>query len=711
MNQFKGAKIAYVVFALVIFSLVVNIVYLGITGKHLISGSDIKTYAKNRGKSESIEYATRGSIYTSDNEVIAKSVRNFKLSAVVSKKREGKNAYVKDIKKTAQEVAPIIGMDPNEMEQKMQEAVDAGKYQIEFGTYGNNLTMGQKTEIEKKDLPGLVFEEVNTRNYPLGDFSSYIVGYAKNTTDEDGVKKLVGEMGIERNYDEVLAGKNGYRVYEKTADGYVRTNGILKKKDAVNGKDIYLTLNSSLQRDLDYLLAKEAGEAGASNASCVVMEAKTGKILALSTYPSFDPNKRDIKGYNNFFFDSAYECGSVFKSFVYASSIESGLYNGSALYQSGKYDYGASRPIRDHNNGVGWGAISYDEGFYRSSNVAICNLLEGGYTNKEDVLQTYEDLGFFKSDEVDGFTTAKGTAVYENDKSRAAYLTTGFGQGSTVTMYQLIRAYSVFANDGKMVEPYIVDRIVDNENNEVAYSAKTEYSKQIFSSSTVSKVRDLLKGVVSDETGTAKKFALENGVQIIGKTGTGQMVDENGTYSSSNYTKSFAGMAPYDDPQIITLVVFQGEDNSTTDHQANIIKNIVPSALSVVSSYNSNDDVTEIKNYKLDSFVNQSVNFVKSKLQAKNIDVQVIGNGSTVIEQFPKAKSKVTKSDRVFIKTESSDITLPDFSGWSSKDVSIFGSLAGITINTEGSGGFVIGQNIPPGTLVHSGDSLTITLG
>ena len=111
MNQFKGAKIAYVVFALVIFSLVVNIVYLGITGKHLISGSDIKTYAKNRGKSESIEYATRGSIYTSDNEVIAKSVRNFKLSAVVSKKREGKNAYVKDIKKTAQEVAPIIGMD------------------------------------------------------------------------------------------------------------------------------------------------------------------------------------------------------------------------------------------------------------------------------------------------------------------------------------------------------------------------------------------------------------------------------------------------------------------------------------------------------------------------------------------------------------------------------------------------------------------------
>lgn len=710
MEKYKGAKITGVVFALVIFSLVVNIGYLGITGKHLLSQEDISDYAKNRGISETIEYATRGTIYTSDNEIVAKSVKNFKLSVVLSNKRTGKNAYVKNISKTAEEIAPIIGMNPDDMKQKMQEAVDAGKYQIEFGTYGNNLTLGQKMEIEKKDLPGIEFEEVNTRNYPLGDFSSYIVGYAKNV-EETGTKKLVGEMGIEKNYNTDLAGEDGYKVYEKTRDGYVRTNGILKKKDAVNGKDIYLTLNSSLQRDLDYLLSKEASEAGATNASCVVMEAKTGKILGLSTYPSFDPNTRDIQGYNNFFFDTAYECGSVFKSFVYASSIESGLYDGSALYQSGKYDYGGSRPIRDHNNGVGWGSISYDEGFYRSSNVAICNLLEGGYTNKEDVLQTYEDLGFFESSKVDGFDAASGVAVYEKDKSRAAYLTTGFGQGSTVTMYQLVRAYSAFANDGKMVEPYLVERIVDNENNEVTYSAKTEYSEKIFSSSTVSKVRDLLKGVVSDETGTAKKFALDNGVQIIGKTGTGQMVDENGTYSSTNYTKSFAGMAPYDDPQIITLVVFQGPDNNTTEHQANIIKNIVPSALSIISSYNSTDEDIEIKNYTLDSFINQSTNFVKSKLESKNINVEVIGNGATVIEQFPKATAKVTKNDRVFIKTESTDITLPDFTGWSYKDISIFGSMSEITINIEGSGNFVIGQNIPPGSVLHSGDVINITLG
>ncbi|WP_272482265.1 penicillin-binding transpeptidase domain-containing protein [Thomasclavelia cocleata] len=389
MSQFKGAKIAYVVFALVIFSLVANIAYLGMTGKHLISDSDIKAFAKSRGKVETVEYATRGEIYTSDNEIVASNVQKFKLIAIVSDKRPGygdKKAHVVNVTDTANKIAPILGMDPVSMAQKMQEAIDEGKYQVEFGTHGNNLSANQKKEIEQTGLTGLEFEEANSRNYPLGDFCSYIIGYAKNM-EKNGVKGLVGEMGLEAIYDEILAGKNGYKVYQKDAKGFILPNGVLKQKDAVDGQDIYLTLNSSLQRDLDHLLTKEAGEAGANKASAVIMEAKTGKILALSNYPSFNPNDRKINDYKNFFFDTAYECGSVFKSFVYASSIESGLYNGSTLYESGKYDYGGSRPIRDHNNGAGWGSISYDEGFYRSSNVAICNLLEKGIQIEMNLLK------------------------------------------------------------------------------------------------------------------------------------------------------------------------------------------------------------------------------------------------------------------------------------------------------------------------------------
>lgn len=712
MNQFKNAKIANVVFALVIFSLVANIVYLGVTGKHFISGGDIAAFAKGRGKAETIEYASRGEIYTSDNQVIASNVQKFKLIAIVSNKRPGygkKAAYVENIDKTAEAIAPIIGMDPVVMAEKLQEAVNAGQYQVQFGTHGNSLSANEKKQIEETGLPGLEFIESNSRNYPLGSFCSYIIGYAQNI-EKDGVKTLVGKMGLEANYNDILAGENGYKVYQRDSKGYVLPNGILKQKDAVNGQDIYLTLDSSLQRDLDYALANEASQAEAKKAAAVVMEAKTGKILALSTYPTFDPNERDISDYKNFFFDTAYECGSVFKPFVYASSIESGLYQGDALYMSGKYDYGVRRPIRDHNGGKGWGMISYNEGFYRSSNVAICNLLEGGFTKRDELIEDYHDLGFFESSNVDGFDSVAGTELYKTDKSRAAYLTTGFGQGSTVTMLQLLRAYSVFANDGKMVEPYLIDRIVDKDNNEVTYSSKTEFSKQIFSASTVSQVRDLLKGVVSDKTGTAKQFALDNGVQIIGKTGTGQMVDETGRYSATDYTKSFAGLAPYEDPQIVTIVVFQGPNNDTTQHQANIIKNIVPSALSIISSYNAPVVDTVSEDYQLDSYINQSVNFVKSKLESKSINVQVIGNGTVVREQFPKAYTKITKNDRFFIKTESNDITLPDFTGWSRKDVLTFGSLSGINIATDGDGALVSGQSISPGTVVHQGDALVIAL-
>ncbi len=710
MKQFKSATIAYIVFALVIFALVTNIVYLGVSGKHLISGEDIAAFAQSRGKAKTVEYAKRGEIITSDNQVAASTVKKYKLIAILSSDRinfSKKAAYVEDIVATANAIAPIIGMDPTVMANQMQEKANAGAYQVEFGSYGNNLSANTKKQIEALNLSGLEFQESNSRNYPYGDFCSYIIGYAKSY-EEDSVKKLVGEMGLEAIYDDTLAGENGYKLYQKDSKGYILPNGILEEKEAKNGETIYLTINSTLQRELDYQLAQEAAAAGASKASCTIMEAKTGKILATSTYPSFDPNQRNITDYKNFLFDTAYECGSVFKTFPYASSIESGLYNGQATYESGTYDYGASRPIHDHNNGAGWGTITFDEGFYRSSNVAICNLLERGYTNRDEVVQTYQDLGFYQSATVDGFDAAAGVALYESDDSRAAYLTTGFGQGSTVTSYQLLKAYSAFANDGKTVDPYLVERVVNNETNEVIYSAKTNYSSQIFSTETVNQIRDLLKGVVSDTTGTGKKFALTNGVQMIGKTGTGQLV-ENGAYSSTNYTKSFMGMAPYEDPQIIVNIVFQGPDNDTTTHQANVIQNVIPTALSIVSSYNASE-ITTSNDYQLDSFTNQSIAFVKAKLESKSLNVVTIGNGSSVVEQYPEAATKVTKNDRVFLKTESPDITLPNFTGWSRKDVLTYASLSGLNITIDGQSGQVVNQSLPEGTVVHAGDVLVIAI-
>ena len=137
----------------------------------------------------------------------------------------------------------------------------------------------------------------------------------------------------------------------------------------------------------------------------------------------------------------------------------------------------------------------------------------------------------------------------------------------------------------------------------------------------------------------------------------------------------------------------------------------MPTALSIVSSYNAPETTsTSDGDYKLDSFINQSASFVKSKLESKSINVQLIGNGSTVLEQYPEAKTKVTKNDRVFLKTESTDITLPNFVGWSRKDISTYASLSGLNITIQGDSGQVAAQSLPEGTLVHAGDTITIAL-
>ena len=624
MKKYKSAKITGIIFAVLIFSLVVNILYLGATGKHLISKENIASFAKNRSKKEVVEYAQRGQIYTSDHEKVAVNVKKYKIILVLSSQRTGygKNlAYVKDVNKTASQLGPILGIDVNELTSKLQTAKDEGRYQIELGTKGNNLSASVKKQIEDCNLTGIEFVESNSRYYPLGDFCSYVVGYAKSYNDQS-VKKMVGEMGLELSYDKQLKGKNGYKVYQTDANGYALVDGTLREKDPTNGNDLYLTIDSGLQRNLDYLMSNAYSESGAEVVTAGVMEIKTGKILAMSTYPSFNPNERNISTFNNYFLEGTIECGSVFKPFIYADSIEEGKYDHNAYYNSGSYNvyYGNKlvATIKDHNGGQGWGTITYDQGLY------------------------------------------------------------------------------------------IVDKVVNPETNKVVYQATPKYSKQIFSTNTISQVKDLMLGVIEDEQGTGKIYRLDNDVRMIGKTGTGQVV-ENGGYSTTLYMHSFVGIAPYDDPQVVMFLTFKSGD-SYAQYMPNIVKQTMNEALQVVNRYNAKNTTAVDQSCTLDSYTNQSVNYVKSKLESKSLSVQIIGNGSSVIEQYPLAKSKVTSGDKVFIKTEGKDITLPNLIGWSKKEVQTYASLAGIQLTIDGTSGHVTAQSVGENTVVHSGDSLTVAI-
>lgn len=715
MKKYKSAKITSVVFAFIILTLVINIVFLGVTGTHWISGEDIGDFAKDRSKKESVQYAQRGQIYSSDGEQIAINVKKYKIILTTDKERittGDKPVYVTDAAKTAQAIGPILGIDVDELTNTIQKALDDdGIKQKELGTKGKDLTTAVKKQIEALNLPGIEFVESDARYYPLGDFCSYVVGYAKSY-DDNSVKKMVGEMGLELAYDKELKGKNGYKVYQTDAKGYELVNGVLREKDPVDGNDMYLTIDSGLQRDLDYMLSDLLTQTEAEVASCAIMEVKTGRILAMSSYPSFNPNERNITNFSNFFLQGTMECGSVFKPFIYATSIEEGKYDHNATYQSGSYSvyYGnvLAGTVRDHNNGQGWGTITYDEGLYRSSNVAICNLLDKGYVTKDVLTEKLNQLGFYQGDTMDGLKCSSSINAYtKSTANKLEYFTTGFGQGSTVTPYQLLKAYSAFGNNGKTVKPYIVDKIVDPATNKVVYQGKSEYSDQIFSENTVKEVKDLMLGVIENDAGTGKSFKMDD-LRMFGKTGTGQIVID-GAYSSSIHMHSFAGLAPYDDPQVVMFLTLRCGD-SYSIHAPDFVKKLMKEAVQVVNQYNVEDTTAIDESYTLDSYTNQSVNYVKSKLESKSLQVTVIGNGSTVLEQHPSASSRVSKGDRVFIKTDGTDITLPNMVGWSKKEAQSFASIAELKLNIQGTSGHVTNQSVAAETIVHSGDELTIVV-
>lgn len=710
-NNNQSAKIILIVFALVIVLLISNVIYLGATGKHFVSGNDIEEYASSRGggQKEQVLYAKRGTIYTSDNEVVASDVKKYKLYAVLSTTRltvDKKPAYVVDKESTAKQLSKIIGMKESDILKRLNSKNADGNapYQVEFGKYGNNLSSLDKDKIEALELPGLEFEELTTRNYRYGDFASYEVGYAQLVTEKT-TKYLVGQMGIEKTYNEQLSGTDGKKVYLADSANHILPNGVLSQVDPIPGNDLYLTIDSDIQTELDIQLKKLADEMKTDKATCAVMEAKTGRILAISNQPSFDPNTKDMENYTDLFFSEAIEPGSVFKTFVYANAITDGKLDVNKTYPSGVYNYKVNgrliKGIRDHNEGKGWGTISYAEGYYHSSNTAICHMLTK-YTDKKSLIQDFEELQLFQSSTIDGMKSASGVAGFKGTNKQLEWLTTGFGQGSTVTGLQLLRGYSAFANDGKTVEPYLVDKVVNPDTNEVIYQAQSKYSKKIYSTEAVKQMKDLMSGVVNKEGSTGYKYHM-NDIHLIGKTGTGQ-VPKDGKYMTGYNTHGFVGLAPYDDPQIVIVVWYQ---NSISGSEAvsNMVKAVTRAALNKLNTQPTKEVKTST--YVLDSYLNQSVNYAKDILTKHQLTPLVVGNGKTILGQYPRATTEVSAKSRVFLQTNGTTITIPSMIGWSRKEAEAFASMANVTIQFNGIGN-IYKQSVSKGTKLKANQKIKV---
>ena len=707
-NNIKYSKL--VIFAsLFLFALMIaRVTQLALAEE--IDDTNLQALAKRRTTKTDVIKAKRGNIYSSDEEILAQNVSSYKLIAYLSPSRttdKDDPQHVVDKEKTARELAPILGVSEEEILKYLSKE---GVYQTEFGSAGKGLTELTKEKIEDLNLPGIDFVESFKRYYPKGDFASYILGYAKEeiTTNEDGSEEttMAGEMGIEKYYDSTLKGEDGYTTYQKDLRGYkiAGTNEI--SKEASDGKDIYLTINSSIQFFVEQALSEAEANYDYEWFTIMIADAKTGAILASSTSPSFDPNKRDITNYLDMNVSSPYEPGSTMKIFTYMAAMEQGVYNGNEIYHSGVYVTSDGTEIGDHNR-AGWGDITFDRGFALSSNVGVINLIDRHLS--ADILRSYfKKLGFSKKTGIELPNEATGELDF---KYETEIFNAGFGQGITTTPIQNIQALTSLTNGGVMLKPYLVEKIVDSDTKETVYEGKRTEVDTVASETTVNKIKDLMWDTVNTPGMTGTGYRLE-GYNLIGKTGTAQIADENGggyLTGAEDIISSFAGIYPKDDPKVIIYASVKRPGGGKQNVIWKAIKDIVVN----ISKYYGTDPGTtseeELTEYSLTSYKNKDVTTSKTELESMGMNVTIIGTGNKVTKQYPSKGDKITSGTRVFLITNDSNLTVPDVTSLSSKQAEDLLRILGISVKLEGNG-YVTSQSIGAGTTITDNMEITLTL-
>lgn len=648
-----------------------------------IDGVNIKEFVSNRNTRKKTVYAKRGTIYDSVGNTLAQTVNSYTVIAYLSESRsEGFKTpqHVVDKEKTAKELSPILGMS----EESILLLLNRNAYQVELGPGGRDITELKKEQIEELELPGISFIASYKRYYQNDDFASYILGYVKTT--ESG--ELVGEMGIEAYYNDMLRGEDGYIIYQQDAYGYKMPNTSEEVKESVDGVDVYLTIDSNIQFFAEKYTKEAYEKYNPEWAITVVADAKTGAILASTSYPSFNPNIKNMTNWLNPLVSFSFEPGSTMKTFTYMAAMEEKVYNGDDTFQSGSIKIGENE-IFDWLP-EGFGEITYDEGFVLSSNVAISNIIKNHFT-ADKLREYFKKFGFGSKTGIELPGELSGTLnfKYEVDVANA-----GFGQGITITPIQMIQALTMISNDGVMLKPYIVDKIVDAEEEIVYQGSKEELGKKV-STETVDNIKDLLYEVIYNDLyySTGAGYKME-GYDIIGKTGTAQYVNEStGKYyfDTLNYIRSFVGMFPKDDPEVIIYSVMKRPYESSKGIQE-VVRGLVKDIANYKSIFNPNlnEDLTT---YVMENYLNKNVDVVKSDLEKKFSEVIIIGNGNKIIDQYPKVNVKVSATEKVYLVTNGDEITIPNMTNWSRRELDIFTALANIEYKYEGTG-YIYEQNI-----------------
>ena len=710
MNNRK--KVGIILFATSIglfFLFAVRFSYIVIGGH--VAGTSLAEKTKQLYQGSEGVKAKRGTIYDRNGVALAEDASSYSIKAILSKTYTSgdKKLYVeeKNFDKIAEILHKNLSIDKKDALNILEDGAKKELYQVEFGSYGKNISQETKQNIEadmkKEGVAGLYFVDHQARMYPNGVFSSHFIGYAVPDKDENG---LVGKLGLESAYNDILSGKDGKIIYQKDNFQNPLPGTVAEEEKAVDGQDIYTTLDSRLQSYLETLMDQVNEEYQPEELTAVLMKAKTGEILAMGQRPTFNPETMEgLTGedaiWRNFLVQDSYEPGSTMKVFTTAAAIEEGEFNENETFQSGKIQV-EDATINDHDFGEK-GVLTMRQALSWSSNVGMVILeqrLGGRWYNY------LQKLGFGQSthsgldDEVNGALPTSNIV----DRAMSAY-----GQAIGVTNFQMMKAFTSIANNGTMIQPRYISKVVDPQTGEER-TTQTEVLGQPFSKETTEKVREYMRDVVESENyGSAYGVYSVPGYNVSAKTGTAQIASDTGGYQTGDtaYLYSIVEMVPSEDPDYVLYLTMKHPKTYDRMALAKIANPLMKRAMDFKETEEDADTETKTEKVSVADYRNLEADVAAADAQKSGLQPVVIGNGKKVQKQSTANGDQLISGEKLILYT-GGDKLMPDVTGWSKADIMKLGKILGIEVSFDGDG-YCVKQELAPYEKITK-DKLNFTL-
>ncbi len=696
-----------------------------------VDGSTLQKKAAEQQTRDRLISSKRGSIIDRNGKVLAVSASAESVSVSPATLRsclDGSKTITFDY--VAKNLAEYLGMEEEAVYKKLTSNTS---YEI----IKRKVEKAEADKVRKflsdNNITGINMDEDSKRYYPYGDLAAQVIGFTG--TDNQGLS------GVEATCDDVLKGTSGRIISATSASGTDMPFEYERYVDPENGVNVMLTIDESIQHFTEKYLEIAVEDNKLNNgAMAIVMDVKTGEILAMATKPSYNLNtpfeivdedvKKEVEAitdedekstkvneylqhlWRNRAISDTYEPGSTFKIMVASMAMEENIVKDGDTFFCNGAKVVADRTIKCWNIG-GHGVETFTQAVQNSCNPALIEI--GARLGATKFKEYYQGFGFMDKTGIE--LSGEGTGVFyaSGNFNEVELATSSFGQGFQVTPLQMITAVCAIANDGNLLQPHMIKAYVDDDGN-VLRSFQPKTIRQIVSKETSVKMRALLESVVR-EGGASNAYV--SGYRIAGKTGTSEKLPRN----QGNYISSFVGFAPANDPQIALLMILD-EPKGGQYYGGVIAAPVCGKLLEEILEYkNIEPQYTTEEMEKIEAPVpnlkKMDVEMAKGLLQQNNLKYIIEGNGDKVVNQMPKTGTKVSMNSTITLYTEEdkepNQVVIPDLTGCNVNQATqaLSSGLLNIRVvgaAASGKGGacYAYKQSPAAGTTVEQGTVVTV---